>query len=313
MGDAFRYFKEQNPLWQFMVEDLGSAEVCLYPGGIEDDAKAYITCSQQSSDGLWRRVVQAYSARSLTYRNDRLPALNGIATEFNLVHKHSQYLLGQWTDDLVLGLLWTQSRPFPSPANALTWPQVPSWSWVSLNSSVDWYIYDLTVNTQQDPIPLCRIIEPTPLSNSHAMTLIGNLMRLGMPGGNASAQQYIFNNGNLTLSNWTFFSWQFYLDQWFFESLQGEDDKSKTYFMLESMFFIPLLYRNYRQVICLVLLPLPDSGRGSFRRAGVVHMYNPGGGLKKDFTPTAREYQHGITEEFYQDYDGEGNYRIAII
>ncbi|KAH8728250.1 heterokaryon incompatibility protein-domain-containing protein [Phaeosphaeriaceae sp. PMI808] len=292
MGDAFRHHKQQNPLWQFMVEDLGSVE---------------------SSDGLWRRIVRDYSARSLTYAKDRLPALNGVATEFRVMHEHGQYLLGQWSDDLVLGLLWSQTRPFPSSANTLAWPQIPSWSWSSLNAPIDWYIYDSHVDSQQDPTSLCKIIKPMTPPDSHAMTLVGNLMRLDVPDQNGGARMYPFENGNLTLAYWTFFSWQFYLDQWYFDSLEGEDGETKTHAMLSTVFFIPLLYKNYRQVICLLLLPLPTSGRGVFRRAGILHIYNPGGGVSKNFTPIAREYQKNITENFYQDCDGGGNYTIAVI
>ncbi|OAG00938.1 HET-domain-containing protein [Paraphaeosphaeria sporulosa] len=292
MGDAFRYHKQRNPLWQFMVEDLESVE---------------------SSDGLWRRIVRDYSARSLTYAKDRLPALSGVATEFSAMYGRSQYLLGQWSDDLHLGLLWSQKRPFPSSAHALAWPEVPSWSWASLNAPVDWYLYDLTVDSQQDPTSLCKSINPMTEPDSHAMTLIGNLMRLDVPDQNGGPRWFTFDNGSLTLAYWTFFSWQFYLDQWYFDSLQGKDDEMKTHAMLSSVFFIPLLYKNYRQIICLVLLPLPSVGRGIFRRAGILHIYNPAGGVNKNFTPTAREYQKNITENFYQDCDGEGNYKISII
>ncbi|KAL5421399.1 hypothetical protein PMIN04_005637 [Paraphaeosphaeria minitans] len=291
MGDAFRYHKQRNPLWQFMVEDLDSVE---------------------SSDGLWRRIVRDYSARSLTYSTDRLPALSGVAREFSAMYEKSRYLLGQWSDDLHLGLLWSQTRPFPPSANTLAWPQVPSWSWASLNAPVDWYIYDLTVDSQQDPTSLCKSINPMTEPDSHAMTLIGNLMRLDLPDQNRGARWYTFDNGSLTLAYWTFFSWQFYLDQWYFDSLQGKDDEAKTHAMLSSVFFIPLLYKNYRQIICLVLLPLPPA-RGVFRRAGIVHIYNPGGGVDKNFTPMAREYQKNIAENLYQDCDGEGNYQIAIV
>ena len=40
MGDAFRYHKQQNPLWQFMVEDLDSVEVCVDIKDAKDDVKA---------------------------------------------------------------------------------------------------------------------------------------------------------------------------------------------------------------------------------------------------------------------------------
>lgn len=257
--------------------------------------------------------MKNYSARSLTYPKDRLPALNGVAQEFNLMRKHGQYLLGQWSDDLVLGLLWTQTRPFPSSANSLAWPLIPSWSWVSLNAPVDWYIYDLQVNYGQDPTPLCKSIKPTTLPDSHAMILVGNLMRLDIPDQNGGVRSYSFKDGNLTLGLWTFFSWQFYLDQWYFESLEGEDDEMKTHAMLGTVFFIPLLYRSHQQLACLMLLPLPTLGRGVFRRVGVVHIYNPGGGISKNFTPMARDYQKTIAENFYQDCDGEGDYKIAIV
>ncbi|RYP08513.1 hypothetical protein DL764_001844 [Monosporascus ibericus] len=54
---------------------------------------------------LWQKLVEAYSARSLTYETDRLPALSGVASR---VHRQLgfRYLAGLWKEGLPANLCW---------------------------------------------------------------------------------------------------------------------------------------------------------------------------------------------------------------
>ena len=88
---------------------------------------------------LWRTMVTAYTALSLTQPTDRLPALGGLARQM-AVARRSDYLAGLWKDSLIDDLLWMiypvpqlgTERPRPSPYVA------PTWSWASAPSTADY-------------------------------------------------------------------------------------------------------------------------------------------------------------------------------
>jgi hypothetical protein len=85
---------------------------------------------------MWRDIVREYSRRKLTFAQDKLPALAGVASK--LAEKTGYtYVAGLWLEDLVpTGLLWF--RDFAT--TPLTRPQyrAPSWSWASIDSHVAW-------------------------------------------------------------------------------------------------------------------------------------------------------------------------------
>ncbi|RFU32957.1 hypothetical protein B7463_g3386, partial [Scytalidium lignicola] len=53
----------------------------------------------------WYSLVSTYTRRSLTYSEDKLPALSGIATEFHRL-LNDEYVAGIWRKGLPYGLLW---------------------------------------------------------------------------------------------------------------------------------------------------------------------------------------------------------------
>ncbi|KAI9688006.1 MAG: hypothetical protein M1820_010332 [Bogoriella megaspora] len=60
---------------------------------------------------IWRRIVREYSTRSLTYQEDRFPALSGLASGFarvlaNKGHAQDEYLAGLWKNDFAYQLCW---------------------------------------------------------------------------------------------------------------------------------------------------------------------------------------------------------------
>ena len=89
----------------------------------------------------WDQAVSSYSARTLTFPSDRLPAISGIAKKIELA-TGDRYLAGLWEKDLLYGLLWKPSqfqRTENSQANLVAFSGYigPSWSWVSLNTRVN--------------------------------------------------------------------------------------------------------------------------------------------------------------------------------
>lgn len=94
---------------------------------------------------LWRRAVQDYTRRKLTYPKDRVIALNGVAQKMS-IHLHDEYILGLWKRDMLRSLIWFVEVKPPEPPEPAMLPFIetrrrvnikpppitgPSWSWVS--------------------------------------------------------------------------------------------------------------------------------------------------------------------------------------
>lgn len=84
----------------------------------------------------WYRMLYAYSNLCLTYENDRLPALAGIASLF-AKKLNDEYIAGLWRKDLVFGLIFKvvgEDGAFRSRIPSATVGS--SWSWYSCNRRV---------------------------------------------------------------------------------------------------------------------------------------------------------------------------------
>lgn len=83
----------------------------------------------------WLQVVEDYSARTLTYERDQLPALSGLAREMEGLRKmpNVEYLAGLWRSTILIDLCWsTHDDKASKPGEYLA----PSWSWASLHGKV---------------------------------------------------------------------------------------------------------------------------------------------------------------------------------
>ncbi|KAK1524235.1 uncharacterized protein CCOS01_09322 [Colletotrichum costaricense] len=106
---------------------------------------------------LWRTLITSYTALHLTMTSDRLPAIGGLAKHM-AVRRKSSYLAGIWEDSINDDLLWiirtTLKTPRPSPRTA------PTWSWASVDSSVDvWdavFVWDPDLDYEEDSRGLCE-------------------------------------------------------------------------------------------------------------------------------------------------------------
>ncbi|KAI1769551.1 hypothetical protein GGR53DRAFT_4354 [Hypoxylon sp. FL1150] len=79
---------------------------------------------------LWREAISRnYVKKILTVHSDKQVALSAVASRFHPKHGGT-YLAGIWREYLALGLLWHIERGVPEDFNA------PSWSWVSIHTSV---------------------------------------------------------------------------------------------------------------------------------------------------------------------------------
>jgi hypothetical protein len=82
----------------------------------------------------WNRLLERYTACSLTYGRDKLIALSGIATDFHRTKlPQDQYLAGIWQSQMPAALLWTTAgNVIPQPGEY----RAPSWSWASVDNAI---------------------------------------------------------------------------------------------------------------------------------------------------------------------------------
>ncbi|ERF70188.1 hypothetical protein EPUS_00376 [Endocarpon pusillum Z07020] len=100
-----------------------------------------VSFKRRQSKALWLRywynIVTTYSGTNLTFSNDKLPALSGVASKIhNLLGYH--YFAGLWKEDFPRGLAWYCSsyrRAHLSPAEPIEF-LAPSWSWASQDGEV---------------------------------------------------------------------------------------------------------------------------------------------------------------------------------
>ncbi|KAK1752790.1 heterokaryon incompatibility protein-domain-containing protein [Echria macrotheca] len=85
---------------------------------------------------IWENIVRDYSRLSLTFQNDKLPALSGIATKVARHHRErlGRYVAGCWIGTLFEDLCWyhDSSDRVPRPS---AW-RAPTWSWISVDTPV---------------------------------------------------------------------------------------------------------------------------------------------------------------------------------
>ncbi len=77
----------------------------------------------------WENVVDAYSRRSLTFEQDRIPAIAGILQHFASV-LNDEPVLGLWKRTIARDMAWTRLW-VRRPAKAQGDPLLPSWTWLA--------------------------------------------------------------------------------------------------------------------------------------------------------------------------------------
>jgi hypothetical protein len=79
----------------------------------------------------WSYIVRDYASRQLTFAQDKLPALSGLARYISHTRPGDTYLAGLWKSELVGNLLWGVLKGVrPSIYRA------PSWSWAALDGEI---------------------------------------------------------------------------------------------------------------------------------------------------------------------------------
>ncbi|KAG8668283.1 hypothetical protein FPOAC1_007662 [Fusarium poae] len=124
--------------------------------------KHILTGSECDALGIgWFRLVQQYSEMELTYPDDCLPAIWGIASILSQKFQ-DQYFYGVFRSYLMQGLLWK------STAGLKKDNKFPTWSWMSVSGLVYYGLAPL--NNQHSMI---RHVFPDPFPTGHGSTCHG--------------------------------------------------------------------------------------------------------------------------------------------
>ena len=131
------YLGFQFDCFNLPVSVFGLVDKNLASRKTEESREYYLRVTQ---DQIWMRIVHEYSERDLTFFDDRLPALAGIATEL-AKSWNDAYLAGFWEKTIIQHLGWYRSPPTYQRTGPLkrNFEGVdctkrigsPSWSWVT--------------------------------------------------------------------------------------------------------------------------------------------------------------------------------------
>lgn len=103
-----------------------------------------------SVEGIWNDIITEYSRTSLSRDTDRLPAISGLARQYNAVYskmrptvlplrhlyvEHDVYLAGHWLSGFPECLLWRPSLRARAMAYSIL--PGPTWSWMSVQCGVN--------------------------------------------------------------------------------------------------------------------------------------------------------------------------------
>jgi hypothetical protein len=90
-----------------------------------------------------------FSERNFTFWKDRLPALSGIAENYESITGDIS-IVGLWQQSLIQDLLWIRMGPIaPKAAREIEAAGLPSWSWMSCPSRIKFDIWQLTARIRQ--------------------------------------------------------------------------------------------------------------------------------------------------------------------
>ncbi|PON25124.1 hypothetical protein TGAM01_v206205 [Trichoderma gamsii] len=112
----------------------------------EDGAQLTLDASKSSRQNLmdqWYSMVGSYVRRRLSYEQDRLPALSGVARALATSFPDLKYLAGLWKADLHKWLLWMPetTQNYDDYIKQRQHEYIaPSWSWASRPGPVSWFL-----------------------------------------------------------------------------------------------------------------------------------------------------------------------------
>lgn len=123
----------------------------------------------------WHSLIEDFSKCMITYRSDRLAALQGLTTR-HVASFPDRYVAGIWEADICSGLLWEQASKDAPPKR----PEpllFPTWSWLSLEAPVKFGHLETPLSPAPDSLKIR--IEVLKESGSWAIRGSGRLRNAG--------------------------------------------------------------------------------------------------------------------------------------
>ncbi|KAE8451755.1 hypothetical protein EG329_003212 [Mollisiaceae sp. DMI_Dod_QoI] len=195
---------------------------------------------------LWRKFVQEYSRRQLSFLEDRFNAIGGIV---QLLHESwkDEYLGGLWERNLLYTSLWHRIGDPDKRKDKDGLYLAPSWSWLSINAAVEFWILD-SIDAE---LISCRI----------------ELEKPSLPFGRVSSGELTVRGGMSPASEalkFQMFPWEFCLDDG--SSELSDEQKAKCMFFLignvknspAGLILIPVREGKYRRVGCFLIRNCPS-------------------------------------------------------
>jgi hypothetical protein len=147
-----------------------------------EDTKSSSPVVQLSEDlsDIRYRAVHEFSCRKLTFPEDKLPAIAGLATEFGRL-SGDEYLAGLWRSQLLRELMWStypKLQLVRSPTR-----RAPLWSWASLDNDITFgclppkdamvlaQVLDCSVTPRSSNSPCTEVSEATIETNAPVLDL----------------------------------------------------------------------------------------------------------------------------------------------
>jgi hypothetical protein len=135
-------------------------------GNIPSPGQVERTAMPQSAFDLWIQIVSGYTKCDLTYAQDKLVALSGLA---HLFHERTgdEYLAGLWRSHFCELLNWRVASRAWKPQKIRPAYRAPSWSWASIDSQIE---YPVLGNKQLATIEDIKVV---PVAHDSAGQIAG--------------------------------------------------------------------------------------------------------------------------------------------
>lgn len=122
------FFSDTEMFWGCKVRDANES----FPEGTPHFSERHIFhLEKRPLSHSWNTIVTLYTLGKLTFSEDKLVAISGIARAVQQ-DTHDQYLAGLWRKDIEFQLCWCATRRRPQYMNY----RAPSWSWASVDGMV---------------------------------------------------------------------------------------------------------------------------------------------------------------------------------
>ncbi|KAL9622200.1 MAG: hypothetical protein Q9160_003383 [Pyrenula sp. 1 TL-2023] len=125
---------ERGAFWECRTKTANESLPGGFPNQLARPLISGFKKQMQYTDSWWTDIVRLYSRTNMTFPEDKLPALSGVA---GLVYNKTGdgYLAGMWKSNFEAQMCWMAQAPGKRPPS---W-RSPTWSWSSLDGGLGYH------------------------------------------------------------------------------------------------------------------------------------------------------------------------------